>query len=205
MVLTRGKNQPGPDGPRHRRRHPGRAEHRLAVGRPEPDLHLAPVAPGLPARVREQLRRQARSRPASCSVGRRLPAASRHGDLGDDQGAGGDHARPRSSSTRTSLNIPMLAADPYGNFIPGPLRGLPQYVTATGLVEGNIAAPVPVPANVRALRHAVPDRHRAQRRPAPTHRGRPGRRHHGRRARSTRRPAGRHLRRRAAGRALHRR
>ncbi|GAB3870256.1 peroxidase family protein [Terrabacter terrigena] len=46
-------------------------------------------------------------------------------------------------------NIPMLATDPYGNFIPGPARGLPQYVTATGLVEGDIASPVAVPANVR--------------------------------------------------------
>ena len=46
-------------------------------------------------------------------------------------------------------NIPMIAADPYGNFIPGPARGLPQYVTKTGLVEGNLASPVEVPANVR--------------------------------------------------------
>ncbi|MCB5274949.1 Leukotoxin [Arthrobacter sp. SO5] len=46
-------------------------------------------------------------------------------------------------------NIPMILADPYGKFIPGPARGLPQYVTATGLVEGNTASPVPVPANVR--------------------------------------------------------
>ncbi len=46
-------------------------------------------------------------------------------------------------------NIPMIAADPYGKFIPGPARGLPQYVTLTGLVEGNTANPVPVPANVR--------------------------------------------------------
>lgn len=46
-------------------------------------------------------------------------------------------------------NIPMIAADPYGKFIPGPARGLPQFVTQTGLVEGNTAAPVPVPANVR--------------------------------------------------------
>ncbi|MHA7221961.1 peroxidase family protein [Arthrobacter sp. RHLT1-20] len=45
-------------------------------------------------------------------------------------------------------NIPMIAADPYGKFIPG-ANGLPQYVTATGLMEGNIALPVPVPANVR--------------------------------------------------------
>ncbi len=44
-------------------------------------------------------------------------------------------------------NIPMLATDPYGKFTPGP-NGLPQYVTQTGLVEGNLAAPVPVPANV---------------------------------------------------------
>ncbi len=51
-------------------------------------------------------------------------------------------------------NIPMLATDPYGKFLPGPLRGLPQYVTKdpaapTGitLVEGDIANPVPVPAN----------------------------------------------------------
>jgi hypothetical protein len=35
---------------------------------------------------------------------------------------------------RDVTNIPMIAADPYGNFIPGP-NGLAQYVTATGLVE----------------------------------------------------------------------
>jgi Ca2+-binding RTX toxin-like protein len=46
-------------------------------------------------------------------------------------------------------DIPMIAADPYGNFIPGPARGLPQYVTASGLVEGDLANPVPVPANVK--------------------------------------------------------
>ncbi|TFD28625.1 heme peroxidase [Cryobacterium lyxosi] len=45
------------------------------------------------------------------------------------------------------LNVPMLAADAYGKFIPGPARGMPQYATATGLVEGDTASPVPVPAN----------------------------------------------------------
>ena len=45
-------------------------------------------------------------------------------------------------------NIPMVAADAYGNMIPGPLRGMAQFVTATGLVEGDIAAPVAAPANV---------------------------------------------------------
>ena len=47
------------------------------------------------------------------------------------------------------VNVPMIAADPYGKFIPGPLRGLPQYVLKDGtLLEGNLASPVPVPANV---------------------------------------------------------
>src|SRR4051794_10021692 len=47
-------------------------------------------------------------------------------------------------------DIPMIATDPYGKYLPGP-RGLPQYVTTTGLVEGNLAARVPVPANVLHL------------------------------------------------------
>lgn len=51
------------------------------------------------------------------------------------------------------LNVPMIAADAYGKFIPGPARGLPQFVTATGLVEANRAdnggAGTLVPANVR--------------------------------------------------------
>jgi Ca2+-binding RTX toxin-like protein len=36
-------------------------------------------------------------------------------------------------------NVPLLATDPYGEFIRGP-NGYPQMVTATGLVEGNPAA-----------------------------------------------------------------
>ena len=51
-------------------------------------------------------------------------------------------------------NIPMIAADPYGNFFPGPARGLPQYVTASGLVEGNRAHPVAVPANATFINTA---------------------------------------------------
>ena len=47
-------------------------------------------------------------------------------------------------------NIPMIAADPYGNFVPGP-NGLPQYVTATGLIEGNLSSPVPAPSDVRHI------------------------------------------------------
>ena len=45
-------------------------------------------------------------------------------------------------------NIPMIEADPYGKFIPGP-NGLPQYrLTDGALVEGNRTTPVPAPANV---------------------------------------------------------
>ena len=39
-------------------------------------------------------------------------------------------------------NVPMIAADLYGNFVPGPERGLPQLVTADGLVEGDLESPV---------------------------------------------------------------
>ena len=57
---------------------------------------------------------------------------------------------------RDVTNVPMIAADPYGKFIPGLVRGLPQYVTTTGLVEGQLDDPlttgvdetVLVPANV---------------------------------------------------------
>ena len=78
MVLTRATNQPGPDGivgdnprtpeRRERRRHARAHEHHDVVRRPEPDLHLAPLAPGLPARVRARRRRAARSPPAACST-----------------------------------------------------------------------------------------------------------------------------------------
>ncbi len=45
-------------------------------------------------------------------------------------------------------DVPMIASDPYGKFVPGPTRGLPQYVTSSGLVEGDTAHPVRVPATV---------------------------------------------------------
>ncbi|ESS73062.1 hypothetical protein MGMO_37c00230 [Methyloglobulus morosus KoM1] len=50
-------------------------------------------------------------------------------------------------------NIPMVAVDQYGNFIPGP-NGFAQFVTATGLVEGDPASPVPAPANVTRIETA---------------------------------------------------
>jgi Ca2+-binding RTX toxin-like protein len=55
------------------------------------------------------------------------------------------------------LSIPMVAADQYGRFLRGPARGMPQFVTASGLVEGNPAAPVAAPANVKRLEVAFLD------------------------------------------------
>ncbi len=50
------------------------------------------------------------------------------------------------------LNVPMLATNAYGKFIPGTLRGMPQYATTTGLVEGDTGSPVPVPSNVLSFK-----------------------------------------------------
>ena len=47
-------------------------------------------------------------------------------------------------------DIPMIATDPYGKFLPG-TDGLPQYVTPDGLVSGNRATPVPVPADAARI------------------------------------------------------
>jgi len=51
-------------------------------------------------------------------------------------------------------NIPMIAADPYGNFIPGP-NGLPQYALNDGnFLEGDLDIPVPAPTNVLRIETA---------------------------------------------------
>ena len=54
------------------------------------------------------------------------------------------------------FNVPVIATDAYGRFTPG-ANGLPQLVTATGLIEGNLAAPVSLPADVLRTGHAFLD------------------------------------------------
>jgi len=53
---------------------------------------------------------------------------------------------------RDVTNVPMIATDPYGKFIPGPDRGLPQFVTQHGLVEADTTQDggkgMPVPNDV---------------------------------------------------------
>jgi Ca2+-binding RTX toxin-like protein len=55
------------------------------------------------------------------------------------------------------FNVPMIASDPYGKFLPGPVRGLPMFVTASGMVEGDIANPVPVPNDAKHIDSAFLD------------------------------------------------
>ncbi len=75
------------------------------------------------------------------------------------------------------FNIPMLYADPYGNFIPGPARGLPQFMLNNGtLLEANRAGGgTLVPANALRIdtaflddiaHNAVPDTFDADNNPA---------------------------------------
>ena len=54
------------------------------------------------------------------------------------------------------FNVPVIATDAYGKFIPG-ANGLPQLVTTTGLIEGNLGAPVSVSADVLRTGHAFLD------------------------------------------------
>ncbi len=141
MVLTRATA----------RRRPRGEQPDLTVGRPEPDLHLAPVAPGLPARVRART-------PAGDPQTTGRPhhrARRRHGHLGRRQGAGRDDARHRADR-RGRPEHPAAGHRPLR-----PLRARAQRPAADGrrraalgadgidgtpdddLVEGNLTTPVP--------------------------------------------------------------
>ena len=124
---------PHPGDPRRR---PRGEQPDLAVGRPEPDLHLPPVAPGLPARVRHWTRPATRRPPAGSSPGpatawrpgptsRRRPRPARHRA----------HATPTRSASRCSPPTPTAASSA------GP-NGFPQLSSPARrrCVEGNPAA-----------------------------------------------------------------
>ena len=187
-------------------------QHHDAVGRPEPDLHLAPLAPGVPARVRARRGRQARSPPASCSTAPatadgmatwaevKAQAATMLGiDLTDDDVAQHPAARDR----------------PVRQLHPRRRTGLPQYRRPATGAASRATSRNPAhrcPANVAALRHAVPDDIAHNAAVPGRHRPRPGTPTVAPTADADntavgrlRQPAGRHLRRRDARRALHRR
>ncbi|WP_309124748.1 peroxidase family protein, partial [Arthrobacter sp.] len=148
MVLTRAKNQPGPDGIL------GNADDvQDALNTDSPWIDQSQTYSSH-ASHQVFLREYANNSDGKpVSTGKLLggPAGPTAGGMANwavvkDQAA---KLLGLQLADKDALNVPMLAADPYGKFIPGPARGLPQYVTATGLVEGNVAAPVPVPANVQ--------------------------------------------------------
>ena len=146
MVLTRAQNQPGPDGIL------GNADDiQDAVNTDSPYVDQSQTYTSHASHqvfLREYVNNTA-VRPVA--TGKLLG-----GPAGPNAGGMATWARVKSQAAtllglrltdRDVTDVPQLAVDPYGKFIPGPLRGLPQYVTPTGLVEGNKATPVPVPAN----------------------------------------------------------
>ena len=79
---------------------------------------------------------------------RRRRHHGKHLHVGVDQEAGDREARPVAAGQRRDEH-PDARRRSLRQLHPRPARGLPQYVTAGGaLVEGNLASPVPVPANV---------------------------------------------------------
>jgi Ca2+-binding RTX toxin-like protein len=152
MVLTRATNQPGPDGQL------GTADDvREATNRTGPLVDQSQTYGSDPSHhvfLREY---------ANNDAGRPVPTGELLASADDGMGTWAmlkDQAAAKLGLKLEDpdvLSIPMLAVDPYGNFIPGPERGLPQYVTVTGLVEGNTAAPVAAPDNVLRVNEAFLD------------------------------------------------
>ena len=161
MVLTRGKNQPGPDGITGD--DPATTEDESADDVQDAENTDSPWVDqsqtytshaSHQAFLREYVNNTA-GRPVATGelLGGKLPVGA---PADQDPGMATWETTKDQAATLLGLqledsdvlDIPMLAVDAYGKFIPGPLRGLPQYVTETGLVEGDTTAPVPVPADV---------------------------------------------------------
>ena len=161
MVLTRGRNQPGPDGVTGD--NPATAEDESADDIQDAENTDSPWIDqsqtytshaSHQAFLREYVNNTA-GRPVATGklLGGKLPAGA---PADQDTGMATWETTKEQAATLLGLelvdrdvtDIPMLAVDAYGKFIPGPLRGLPQYVTASGLVEGDTTAPVAVPADV---------------------------------------------------------
>lgn len=152
MVLTRATNMPGPDG-----KVGTEDDVREAINRTNPFVDQSQTYASDPSHhvfLREYAVNTA-NRPVS--TGKLISS----GDDAMGTWAGlKEQARTKLGldlADHDVLSVPMLAVDPYGNFIPGPERGLPQYVTPTGMVEGNLTAPVAVPADALRVNEAFLD------------------------------------------------
>ena len=149
MVMTRGKNQPGPDGVL------GTADDiQDALNTDSPWVDLSQSYSSHPSHqvFLRQYRDNADGRPVATG---KLLGGAPPAPAGQDPGMATWADTKAQARTLLGLeladkdvtDIPMLVTDAYGNFTPGPLRGLPQYMTATGPIEGDTKNPVPVPGN----------------------------------------------------------
>ncbi len=169
MVLTRGQNQPGPDGvlgtaddiqDANNTDTPWVDQSQTYTSHPSHQVFLRDYAmairPHTPTAANPATTANVPESTGTLLAG--LPAGQTYAGSPDGtEGMSTWAAVKKQAAEKLGLllvdgdvtNIPMLAVDPYGNYIGGPDRGLPQYVTGHGLVEGNLASPVPVPADVR--------------------------------------------------------
>ena len=142
--------------------------------RPEPDLHVALVAPGLPARVREQLGRQA-GRDRQVAGGSPVPRAAASPRGRDVKAQAATHARPAARRRRRDQH-PDDRGRPVRQLHPGP-GPRPAAVRARVPASSKATAPtpVPVPANALALDTAFLNdiAHNADPRPDTTRPGTP--------------------------------
>ena len=147
MVLTRAQNQPGPDGIL------GNGDDvQNATNTDSPWVDQSQTYASHASHqvfLREYVDNDA-GRPVSTSrlLGG-LAAGQTYDGSPDDQSGMSTWAAVKKQSAdllgiqlRDSdvTNVPMIATDPYGKFLPGPDRGLPQLVTKHGLVEADRAA-----------------------------------------------------------------
>ncbi len=153
MVLTRAQNQPGPDGVL------GTADDVQDAGNTDSPWVDQSQTYSSHASHQVFLREYAMNAGRPEATGKLLGGSDVDGSYpGSPDGRTGMAtwaSTKRQAAAKLGLllrdqdatNIPMLATDPYGEFIPGP-HGLPQYLTGDGAtVEGDLADPVPVPAN----------------------------------------------------------
>jgi Ca2+-binding RTX toxin-like protein len=155
MVLTRAQNQPGPDGILGNADDVQNADNTDSPWVDQSQTYTSHASHQV--FLREYVQDAAGKPVSTGKLLGGLPAGQTYPDSPDGtEGIGTWAAVKKQAAGVLGLelvdadvtNIPMLATDPYGKFLPGPARGLPQYVTKTGLVEGNTAAPVPVPSDV---------------------------------------------------------
>ncbi|MDQ1654661.1 MAG: hypothetical protein QOI35_3861, partial [Cryptosporangiaceae bacterium] len=149
MVLTRAQNQPGPDGIL------GNADDvQEAANTDTPWVDNSQTYTSHAAHqvfLREYVNNPAGKPVATGNLLGGTPGTNQAGAIGNwaQVKAQAANLLGLKLEDKDVTNVPQILADAYGKFVPGPARGLPQYVTKTGLVEGDLAGGgVPVPANV---------------------------------------------------------